>query len=327
MNPMDLFSPDSGMEGLIIGLAGLAAFINVFLLYRVMLERNPRGPRIKVINQRIHELREGITRPRARRHERRTNSIGFIRQVVASLHLLRTREAKKVTLKLMRAGWRSRDALNIYFFLKLSLPFAFGIAALFLLYVLKLFDLESTVRMLTALGAVVVGAYGPEIVVHNVTSKRRKLLQKGLPDTLDLLVICAESGQSLDGALARVARELGVSHPELAEELHLTSAELGLLPDRRQALENLNQRTDLPGIRAVVNTLFQSEKYGTPLSQSLRVLATEFRNDRMMRAETKAARLPAILTVPMILSILPPLFIVLIGPAIIKALDNFARIG
>jgi tight adherence protein C len=327
MNPMDLFSPDSGMEGLIIGLAGLAAFINVFLLYRVMLERNPRGPRIKVINQRIHELREGITRPRARRHERRTNSIGFIRQVVASLHLLRTREAKKVTLKLMRAGWRSRDALNIYFFLKLSLPFAFGIAALFLLYVLTLFDLESTVRMLTALGAVVVGAYGPEIVVHNVTSKRRKLLQKGLPDTLDLLVICAESGQSLDGALARVARELGVSHPELAEELHLTSAELGLLPDRRQALENLNQRTDLPGIRAVVNTLFQSEKYGTPLSQSLRVLATEFRNDRMMRAETKAARLPAILTVPMILSILPPLFIVLIGPAIIKALDNFARIG
>ena len=177
------------------------------------------------------------------------------------------------------------------------------------------------------MAAVVCGAYAPEFVVHHVTSKRRKLLQKGLPDTLDLLVICAESGQSLDGALARVARELGVSHPELAEELHLTSAELGLLPDRRQALENLNQRTDLPGIRAVVNTLFQSEKYGTPLSQSLRVLATEFRNDRMMRAETKAARLPAILTVPMILFILPPLFIVLIGPAILKALDSFARIS
>ena len=285
----------------------------------------------------MQELRQGIARPRDGRTagsrasalsaNRRVKSIGVIRQVVASMHLLRTREAKKVALKLMRAGWRSRDALNVYFFLKLSLPFAFGIVALFLLYVVKITDLEPTIRMLAALAAVVCGAYAPEFVVHHVTSKRRKLLQKGLPDTLDLLVICAESGQSLDGALARVARELGVSHPELAEELHLTSAELGLLPDRRQALENLNQRTDLPGIRAVVNTLFQSEKYGTPLSQSLRVLATEFRNDRMMRAETKAARLPAILTVPMILFILPPLFIVLIGPAILKALDSFARIS
>ena len=327
MNPMDLFSPNSGMEGLIIGLAGLAAFINVFLLYRVMLERNPRGPRIKAVKERIRELREGITRPRERRQIRQVKNIGAIRQVVASLNLLRTREAKKVALKLMRAGWRSRDALNVYFFLKLSLPFAFGIAALVLLYVVKITDLEPTIRMMVALAAVVIGAYAPEIAVHHVTAKRRTVLQKGLPDMLDLMVICAESGQSLDSAMSRVARELGVSHPELAEELQITSAELGLLPDRRQALENLSLRTDLPGIRAVVNTLFQSEKYGTPLSQSLRVLATEFRNDRMMRAETKAARLPAILTVPMILFILPPLFIVLIGPAILKAIDNFARIS
>ena len=148
MNPLDLFSPNSGMEGLIIGLAGLAAFVNVFLLYRVMLERDPRGPRIKAINERMQELRQGIARPRARRQNRRVKSIGVIRQVVASMHLLRTREAKKVALKLMRAGWRSRDALNVYFFLKLSLPFAFGIVALFLLYVVKITDLEPTIRML-----------------------------------------------------------------------------------------------------------------------------------------------------------------------------------
>ena len=327
MNPLELFSPESGMEGLIIGLAGLAAFVNVFLLYRVMLERDPRGPRVKAINERVRELREGIARPRARRQVRRVKSIGVIREVVNSLNLLRTREAEKVALKLMRAGWRSRDALNVYFFLKLSLPFVFGIAALFLLYVVKVGELDSTMRMIVALVAVVVGAYAPEIAVHQRISKRRKALLKGLPDMLDLMVICAESGQSLDAAIARVARELGQSFPELAEELHLTSAELGLLPDRRQALENLNRRTELPGIRAIVNTLFQSEKYGTPLSQSLRVLAAEFRNDRMMKAETKAARLPAILTVPMILFILPPLFIVLIGPAIISAIDNFARMG
>ncbi len=324
MNPMDLFSPGSGMEGLIIGLAALAAFVNVFLLYRVMLVRDPARHRIKAVNERMRELREGIMRPKARRHSRRVKSIGAIRGVVNSLQLLRTREAEKVALKLMRAGWRSRDALNIYFFLKLSLPFAFGITALFLLYVVKIVALEPTLRMLVAMAAVVVGAYAPEIVVQNAISKRRKLVLKGLPDTLDLMVICAESGQSLDAALSRVSRELGVSHPELAEELHLTSVELGLLPDRRQALENLNRRTDLPAIRAIINTLYQSEKYGTPLSQSLRVLATEFRNDRMMKAEAKAARLPAILTVPMILFILPPLFIVLIGPAILKALDNFA---
>ncbi len=327
MNPMDLFSPDMGMEGLIIGLAGLAAFVNVFLLYRVMLERDPRGPRLKAVNERMRELRDGITRPRARRQTRRVKSISQIHQIVNSLHLLRTREAEKVALKLMRAGWRSRDALNIFFFLKLSLPFVFGVTALFLLYVVKIIELEPSMRMLMAMGAVVIGAYAPEVAVHNAISKRRKALQKGLPDTLDLMVICAEAGQSLDAALARVARELGSSHPQLSEELHLTSVELGLLPDRRQALDNLNRRADLPSIRAVVNTLFQSEKYGTPLAKSLRVLATEFRNDRMMKAEAKAARLPAILTVPMILFILPPLFIVLIGPAIIKAMDNFALIG
>ena len=166
MNPLDLFSPNSGMEGLIIGLAGLAAFVNVFLLYRVMLERDPRGPRIKAINERMQELRQGIARPRARRQNRRVKSIGVIRQVVASMHLLRTREAKKVALKLMRAGWRSRDALNVYFFLKLSLPFAFGIVALFLLYVVKITDLEPTIRMLAALAAVVCGAYAPEFVVR-----------------------------------------------------------------------------------------------------------------------------------------------------------------
>ena len=158
-----------------------------------------------------------------------------------SLHLLRTREAEKVALKLMRAGWRSRDALNIYFFLKLSLPFVFGVAALFLLYVVKIVELDSTMRMLVAMAAVVIGAYVPEMAVHNVISKRRKALQKGLPDCLDLLVICAESGQSLDAALSRVGNELGTSHPELAEELHLTSVELGLMPDRRQALEPVRQ--------------------------------------------------------------------------------------
>jgi len=138
------------------------------------------------------------------------------------------------------------------------------------------------------------------------------------------LVICAEAGQSLDAALTRVARESGASSPELADEIGLTSIELGFLPNRRQALLNLQRRADIPPIRAVINTLMQTERYGTPLAHSLRVLAAEFRDERMMKAEEKAARLPAIMTVPMICFILPALFIVLIGPAIIKVLETFS---
>ncbi|MDX1541814.1 MAG: type II secretion system F family protein, partial [Geminicoccaceae bacterium] len=171
-------------------------------------------------------------------------------------------------------------------------------------------------------GAGALGFFAPDLYVSNATTKRQKALQKALPDGLDLLVICAESGLALDAALERVAGELGGASPELAEELSLTSVELGFLPDRRQALLNLNRRTDLPAIRGVVNTLVQTEKYGTPLSQSLRVLAHEFRDQRMMKAEEKAARLPAVMTVPMIVFILPTLFIVLMGPAIISIMDN-----
>jgi tight adherence protein C len=142
---------------------------------------------------------------------------------------------------------------------------------------------------------------------------------------LDLLVICAEAGLSLDAALNRVADEMTASAPALADELALTSVELNFLPERRMALDNFARRADLPAIRGVVNTLIQTEKYGTPLSQSLRVLSAEFREQRMLRAEEKAARLPATLTVPMILFILPTLFIVLVGPAMIDVYDKMTH--
>jgi tight adherence protein C len=179
---------------------------------------------------------------------------------------------------------------------------------------------------LVALGCVVVGAYGPDVYVRNQIAKRKKSLQKGLPDTLDLLVICAEAGQTLDAALGRVSREMAAASPEIADELGLTALELGLLPERRQALDHLNSRTDMPSIRGVVNTLLQTERYGTPLAHSLRVLSAEFRHDRLMKAEEKAAKLPATLTVPMIVFIMPALFVVLIGPAIIRTIDLLGRL-
>jgi tight adherence protein C len=179
---------------------------------------------------------------------------------------------------------------------------------------------------LPRLGAAGVGALGgvylPMLLLKNCIQKRQQAIHKALPDALDLFVICAEAGLSLDGTVTRVAREIGASSVELADELGLAAVELGFLPDRREALLNLSRRVATPQVRGLVNTLAQTEKYGTPLAQALRVLATEFRETRMMKAEEKAARLPATLTIPMILFILPPLFIVLIGPAIIQVLST-----
>ena len=155
--------------------------------------------------------------------------------------------------------------------------------------------------------------------------KRSAAIRKGLPDALDLLVICAEAGLTVDASFHRVARELGRAYPELGDEFGLTAIELGFLTDRRSAFENLAQRVDLDSVRGVVTTMIQTEKYGTPLASALRVLSAEFRNERMMRAEEKAARLPAIMTVPLICFILPVLFIVILGPAACSISDNFLK--
>jgi tight adherence protein C len=168
--------------------------------------------------------------------------------------------------------------------------------------------------------AIAAGAFAPMIFVRNAAARRRIALTRSLPDALDLFVICAEAGLSLDAALRRVAREIAPAAPELADELALTEVELGFLAVRADALDNLATRTALPAVRGLVNLLQQTERYGTPLAQALRILAAEFRSTRMLQAEAKAARLPAVLTIPMIIFALPPLFIILIGPAILQVM-------
>ena len=163
----------------------------------------------------------------------------------------------------------------------------------------------------------------PDLYLDNKINKRSDAIRKGLPDALDLLVICAEAGLTVDAAFHRVARELGRAYPELGDEFTLTAIELGFLTERRAAFENLATRVDLDAVKGVVTTMIQTEKYGTPLASALRVLSAEFRNERMMRAEEKAARLPAIMTIPLILFILPTLFIVILGPAACSISDAF----
>ena len=310
-------------ESLILVSSVVSAIFCTLLVYRALLYRDPMAARIASLNHRQRTLKSGMLAPKSR--QRREQSLGFMRDMVQKFNLLRTQEAKKMSVLLARAGYRDKDALVIFFFMKLALPFAFGAVAIFYIYVLKLGGLTEVSRVLVACGAVMLGAYAPNIYIKNTIKKREVALRKGMPDALDLLIICAEAGQSLDSALKRVARELGTFTPEIADELTLTSIELGLMQDRRVALDNLVQRAAIPEVKNVVNSLIQTEKYGTPLAQSLRVLSAEYRQDRMMKAEEKAARLPAIMTVPLIIFILPPLFVVLLGSAVLRIIDLLVK--
>jgi tight adherence protein C len=204
------------------------------------------------------------------------------------------------------------------------LPIVLGLCAASVIYWANYFPEWGSMKRFGAFaGAVLAGYKGPDIYITNLINKRTDAIRKGLPDALDLMVICAEAGLTVDAAFNRVAKELGRAYPELGDEFALTAIELSFLNERRQAFENLSYRVDLEAVKGVVTTMIQTERYGTPLASALRVLSAEFRNERMMRAEEKAARLPAIMTVPLILFILPVLFIVILGPAACSISDAF----
>ena len=325
MNFFDYLPAGLSPENLIAVVASGVAFATVYAVWNALTARDPLGSRAKALRQHREKLKAGMTA--SRRSERRTVvAMGMMRRVIQRFNLMRTQQATKIVDRLAEAGWRSKDALVAFLFMKICLPFAFGAAAAFAIYGIGIIDVPPLFQLMLAMLCVVIGAYVPEAFVKNAIQKRRKLIQKGLPDTLDLLVICAEAGLALDAALTRVSREMERSCPEVADEFGLTAVELGFLPDRKQALKNLIKRVQLPSIRGVVNTLMQTEKYGTPLSQALRVLATEYRNERMLKAEEKATKLPALLTLPLIVFIMPTLFIVLLGPAILRAIDGLSNL-
>lgn len=302
--------------------AGGAALMAVVAIYRAFLDPNPTVGRAKSLMERRRALSAGLVRPAG--HTRRHGVTGqtLAKRIVDRLNLMKSRHAEETADKLAAAGWRSKDTLTAFLAAKVVLPPALGIGTAAVVFGLPMGEMPVAVKAMLAMAAALAGAYGPDIIVKNAAIKRQDALNKGLPDALDLMVICAEAGLSLDAAFARVARETERACPEIADEYHLTAIELGLLPDRRRALENLAKRTRLPALRAVVSTLMQTEIYGTPLAQSLRVLSAEQRDTRMMKAEEKAARLPATLTIPLILFILPALFVVLLGPAALSTIDN-----
>ena len=319
MNIGDLTPFGMSPENLILFMSGLSAAVTVMAIWFGLLNRNPAGRRIKELAERREALRAGIVAPRRRADKLKTTPT--MNQVVQRLNLLRPGHGEKIAKKLAQAGWRSKDAVVRFLFFKLVLPPLLGGVVVVMVYGFNAYGLEPLAKVGVALGAVILGFYGPDIFVKNTITKRTEVLSKALPDALDLMVICSEAGLSLDATLKRVAEELEQASPEISDELALTALELGFLPERRRALENLAERTGLNSLRAMVTTLLQAVRYGTPLANSLRVLSHEFREERMLKAEAKAARLPALLTVPMIIFILPPLFVVLIGPAILDIID------
>lgn len=305
----------SGQEGIEI-IAGVANFLALLSLYRALVPRDAASARARAHAKRRAELRTAML---TSRRSRRNASIGVMRQLLERFKLTRGEEVRKASERLAQAGWRTHDALTVFLGLRFSMPFVLGAVS----YVIAphfVSSLTFSGRLVGGLLGFAIGIIAPSALLKNAVQRRWQKIQIGLPDALDLFVICAEAGLSLDAAMSRVAREIGPSCPELADEFGLTAIELGFLPDRREALTGLTRRVDMASIRGLVNALVQTERYGTPLAQSLRVLAGEFRNTRMMKAEEKAARLPAVLTIPTIVFILPPLFAVLIGPAIIQVI-------
>ncbi len=233
-------------------------------------------------------------------------------------------DAKELRMKLARAGRRGPSAVANYLFMRVAVPVCLIIGSL--LYAWLVFpDKPIGVRLIAVAGMGLLGYLMPQILLSNAVQKRQKALSRAFPDALDLIVICVESGMSIEAAFAKVTDQMGETSPEMAEEMGLTSAELAFLSDRRQAFENLSDRTGLPAFKALATTLLQAERYGTPIANGLRVLAQENREARMSIAERKAAALPAQLTVPMIIFFLPVLFIVVVGPAAIQVIALFNR--
>ncbi|MBI5165497.1 MAG: type II secretion system F family protein [Magnetospirillum sp.] len=304
---------------LIILVAAVAAFASVLAVGMTMVNRDQLSSRLKAVAARRQELsaQQRAQLKGARRFQAPQRHVGLMKAVLARLNLQDMIEGRALKARLSQAGWRSATAAVNFTFARVASP-VIGLAVA-LLYASSVFAASPPMtRMMMILGGLGLGYFLPQILLANAIQKRQFELARAFPDCLDLLVICVEAGLSVEMALARVTDELAESSPLMAEEIGLTAAELAFLSDRRQAWDNLAERTGLAQVKSLCTALVQAEKYGTPVSQALRVLAAENRESRMAAAEKKAAALPAKLTVPMIIFFLPVLFMVIAGPAAIQ---------
>ncbi len=303
--------------------AALAAAATVLTLAMPLVFADPLGKRMKAVALEREKIRQRERERMSQEQQKvtlRQSPKQYVQAVVDRFNLRKWVGQEEAQLKLVQAGYRGQAPYVTFLFVRMVTPVVAFMAAAFYLFVILDFHQPATVKIGMCIAAAYLGMHLPLMLLKSKIQKRQLSIKRAFPDTLDLLLICVESGMSIEAALRKVSDEIGAQSVPLAEELTLTMAELSFLQDRRQAYEKLAKRTDLEGVRSVCMALQQAERYGTPLAQMLRVMAQENRDMRMSEAEKKAAGLPPKLTVPMILFFLPVLFVVILGPAAIKVM-------
>ena len=303
-------------------LAAVATFATVLTLALPLLSRDRTQQRMRVMATERDKMRAARLADFAKEGPSRLRHAnkGFMQQIVDRLNLRKAFESDEIKNKLKMAGMRGQAPLVAYMFFRLVMPIIVMIVAFFYVFWVAKFTYPPLVKAGMAIGAGYLGFYLPNMFVENLVQRRQQAIGQSFPDALDMLLICVQAGMSIEAAFGKVAKEVASQSLELAEEFSLTTAELSYLQDRRQAFDNLGKRTGVTVIKAVATALIQAERYGTPVSQALRVMAKESRDMRMSEAEKKAAALPPKLTVPMIVFFLPVLFIVILGPAALQVL-------
>jgi tight adherence protein C len=300
--------------------AAVAAAATVLTLTMPLVYVDPLDKRMRAVALEREKIRQRERERMAHESQKvklRQSPKQYVQRIVDQFNLSKWVGQEEARLKLIQAGYRGQAPYVTYLFVRMMTPVVCFLFSLIYLFVVLKFDQPATIKLGICIAAAYVGMQLPLVLLKNKITRRQLSIKRAFPDTLDLLLICVESGMSIEAAFRKVSNEVGTQSVALAEELTLTTAELSYLPDRRQAYENLAKRTDLDGVKSVCMALQQSERYGTPLATMLRVMAQENRDMRMSEAEKKAAGLPPKLTVPMILFFLPVLFVVILGPAVI----------
>ncbi len=313
---MDKLTDPHTLASILVAIATVATVLTVA---QPLLSTDRLGKRMKT----VASERERI---RAREREKlkqqkgslRSEPKAYMKRVVDRFNLTEWLGTTKAKSQMASAGLRGPQAETAFLFFRLVTPIAFALVCAVYMFVIRIVDWPMTVKIGAVMGAAYLGIKAPEIYVSNVIKKRQSSIGRAFPDSMDLLLICVESGMSIEAAFRKVASEIGIQSVPLAEELALTTAELSYLPERRTAYENLAKRVAIESVKQIATVLIQAERYGTPLGQALRVLGQESRDQRLLAAEQKAAALPPKLTVPMIIFFLPVLFAVILTPAIIQ---------
>ncbi len=303
--------------------AAVAAAATVLTLAMPLAFADSLGKRMKAVALEREKIRARERERMAQDKQKmslRQSPKQYIQAIVDRFNLNKWVGQEEARLKLVQAGYRGHAPYITYLFFRMVTPVVSFLFAAVYLFIILDFNQPTMVKIGMCIAATYIGMHLPLMLLKSKIQKRQKSIKRAFPDTLDLLLICVESGMSIEAALKKVSEQVGTQSVALAEELTLTTAELSYLPDRRQAYENLAKRTDLEGVKSVCMALQQAERYGTPLASMLRVMAQENRDMRMSEAEKKAAGLPPKLTVPMILFFLPVLFVVILGPAAIKVM-------